>query len=174
MAKGFLQIDKSLFELGLNPTEILVLAQIIEYNRTTGDFFMSDDAMSKQFGVSSKTISRALTVLEDKKLIVRETKNIQKGKERHIKFTKDNLTLDSSTRDKMSVVEGTICPLPKGQNDLIKENIENINIKDNDNVIDQPYQADRITLVADAPRGKVEAVSEVMKNSTNSNGGFKF
>lgn len=173
MAKGFLQIDKSLFELGLNPTEILVLAQIMEYNRTTGDFFMSDDAMSKQFGVSSKTISRALTVLEDKKLIVRETKNVQKGKERHIKFTKDNLTLDSSTKDKMSVVEGTICPLPKGQNDLIKENNKNINIKDN-GVIDQPQAADRITLVADAPRGKVEAVREMMKNSTDSKGGFKF
>ena len=173
MANGFLQIDKSLFKLGLNPTEILVLAQIMEYNRTTGDFFMSDDAMSKQFGVSSKTISRALTVLEDKKLIVRETKNIQKGKERHIKLTRDNLTVDSSTRDKMSVPQETNCPLPKGQNDLIKEKNKNINIKDN-SVMNQPYQADCITLVADAPRGKVEAVREMMKNSTNSEGGFKF
>jgi DNA-binding MarR family transcriptional regulator len=172
MSKGFLQIDKSLFELGLNPTEILVLAQIMEYNRTTGDFFMSDDAMGKQFGVSSKTISRALAVLEEKKLIVRETKNVQKGKERHIKLTKDNLTLDSNPKDKMSVVEETNCPLSKGQNDLIKEKNKNINIKDN-GVMNQPQAADCITL-ADAPKGKVELVRDMLNNSTNPDKSFKF
>lgn len=158
----FLQVDESLFKLGLNPTEILVLAKVMEYNRTTGDFFMSDAAMGEMFGVSDKTISRALKVLEDKKLIVRETKNVQKGKERHIRLPKD----------KMSVVEETNCPLPKGQNDLIKENNKNINIKDN-GVMNQPQAADCITL-AGAPKGKVEAVREMMKNSTNSEGGFKF
>lgn len=84
MSNGFLKVDKDLFKLGLNPTEILVFAQVIEYNRTTGDCFMSDDAFAQMLSVSSKTISRALGVLEDKGLIKRETKNVKGGKERHI------------------------------------------------------------------------------------------
>lgn len=37
-----LQVNKALFKLELNPTEILTLAQILEFERTTGDFYMSD------------------------------------------------------------------------------------------------------------------------------------
>lgn len=80
----FLQVNKSLFKLGLNPTEILVLAQIMEYNRTTGDCFMSDKAFAENFGVSDKTISRSIKVLEEKDLIRRETKSVKGGKERHL------------------------------------------------------------------------------------------
>lgn len=130
MSKYFLQVDKDLFGMGLNPTEILVYSQIAEYNRTTGDCFISDKAMAEQFGVSDKTISRALTALEGKGLIKRETKNVKGGKERHI-YTTDKLTVDS-------VQQPTKCPLTtdnlsidNGQNDLIKDNTKNKNIKDN-------------------------------------------
>jgi hypothetical protein len=58
-----------------------------------------------------------------------------------------------------------------GQNDPIKDN-KNINIKDKD-VINQPQGADCITS-ANAPKGKVEVVSEVMKASTNPDNTFKF
>ena len=95
---NFLQVNKDYFELGLNPTEILLLAQIEEFNRTTGDFFMSDCALASKFGVSEKTISRALKSLEDKGLIIRETKNVQSGKERHIKSTTDKMTFAQRTK----------------------------------------------------------------------------
>lgn len=136
MAKYFLQVDKDLFKLGLNPTEILLLSQIMEFNRTTNDCFMSDDAFGKQFGVSSKTISRALTTLESQGFIKRATKNVQKGKERHItvdlekiearlkELAKDKKSVagsTDSTSDKMTVAERTNCPFSKGQNDLIKD-----------------------------------------------------
>ena len=90
MSDKFLRVGKDLFELGLNPTEILLLAQVMEYHRTTGDFFMSDKALAEQFGVSDKTISRAFTTLENKGLVKRVTKNIKGGRERHVILQQTN------------------------------------------------------------------------------------
>jgi predicted transcriptional regulator len=56
----------------------------MEYDNNTGDCFISDEAMASMFGVSGKTISRGLKVLEEKEFISRETKNAKGGKERHI------------------------------------------------------------------------------------------
>lgn len=128
--KIFLKVDKDLFNKGLNPVEILVLSQVIEFNTNTGDCFISDKQLAEQFGVSDKTISRAIKHLEELGYIKRETKNVRGGKERHIKladFTKDNLSIDKGqndccTKDKLS--------LDKGQIDLIKDNIKD-NIKEN-------------------------------------------
>jgi predicted transcriptional regulator len=109
---------------------------------------MSDKAFADAFGVSDKTISRALSSLEGKGFISRNTKNVQKGKERHTtaNFTKIEAVLNSSTTDKMtlanettysttdkmSVPQETICPLGNGQNDLIKDKSNKNNIsKDN-------------------------------------------
>ena len=44
MTNNFLKVNKDFFKLELNPTEILILSQIEEYNRTTKDCFMSDEA----------------------------------------------------------------------------------------------------------------------------------
>ena len=141
MTNLFLKVNKDLFKLGLNPTEILVLAQIMEFNTNTGDCFMSDKALATMLNVSDKTISRTIKALEDRGFIKRETKNIKNGKERHIKvnqqsiekeLAKDNLSIGNTPTDKMTVVQRKICPLHNGQNDLIKDNIliDNI-IKDN-------------------------------------------
>ena len=102
---------------------------------------MSDKALAEMLNVSEKTISRSLKALEDKGLIKRNTKNIKNGKERHITINiekieeclaKDKMTVDSATTDKMSLAQRTNCPLPNGQNDLIKDNILKDNIlKDN-------------------------------------------
>lgn len=106
MTKYYLQVNKDLFKLGLNPTEILLLSQIIEFDRTTGDCFKSDKALAADFGVSDKTISRALGALEDRGYIKRETKNIKGGKERHIVVDLEKIDVDlkERTKDKKSVV----------------------------------------------------------------------
>lgn len=135
MANNFLKVEKDLLNKGLSPIEILVYSQIMEFNRNTGDCFMSDAAMAKAFGVSDKTISRTMTSLEQKGLIVRNTKMSQKGKERHIvALATDNLPLANeikeSATDKLSLPEQTNCPLRKGQNDSIKDNIKD---KERDN-----------------------------------------
>ena len=122
----------------------------MEFDRATGDCFKSDKALAADFGVSDKTISRAIAALEARGFIKRETKNVQKGKERHMtvcldaieaelkkrnESTTDKMTVvnetSNFTTDKMSVPERTNCPLGNGQNDLIKDKSEkNNSLKD--------------------------------------------
>ncbi len=150
MTNVFMKVNKDFFKLGLNPTEILILAQVMEFNTNTGNCFITDKQLAEQFGVSDKTISRSMKVLEDKGFIRRETKNVKGGKERHIFINLSNIELALS-KDKMSVVNNdlsnsqqTKCPLTtdkmsidKGQNVLIKDNIKDKE-KDNIGEIEKP------------------------------------
>lgn len=86
MTNKFLMVNKDLFGWGLSPIEILIVSQVMEYQRTTGDCFMSDQALAALFGVSASTVSRALAALEEKGLLQRETKNIKGGRERHMRI----------------------------------------------------------------------------------------
>lgn len=147
MTNVFLKVNKDLFKLGLNPIEILILAQVMEFNTNTGDCFKSDKALAEDFGVSDKTISRAVNNLVDKGFVSKTTKNVQRGKERHITVnlpiieaalkgvTTDKLSVVNetitSTKDKLSLAEQTNCPLRNGQNDFIKDKEKDKNIKDN-------------------------------------------
>ena len=157
MSKMFLKVDKDLFKLGLNPTEILIYAQVIEFNTNTQDCFMSDKAFAEMLGVSDKTVSRALSSLEEKDLIKRETKNVRNGKERHIRVTNGQndsckTEIKEEPTDNLSFAQQTICPLPKGQNDLIKDNKKENIIKEKD---------------------KLSVVKEMAHNLSNSDGSFK-
>ena len=150
MTNMFMKVNKDFFKLGLNPTEILILAQVMEFNTNTGICFITDKQLAEQFGVSDKTISRSMKVLEDKGFIRRETKNVKGGKERHIFINLTNIELALS-KDKMSVdkedvsnSQQTKCPLTtdkmsidKGQNVLIKDNIKDKE-KDNIGEIEKP------------------------------------
>ena len=140
MTNLFLKINKDLFKLELNPTEILVLAQIMEFNTNTGDCFITDKQLAQQFNVSEKTISRSMKVLEDKNYIKRETRNVKGGKVRHINLNEYEINKAISTMDKLSFdnQQQSKCPLTtdnlsidKGQNDLIKDNIKD---KEKDNI----------------------------------------
>ena len=111
---------------------------------------MSDKTFADQFGVSEKTISRALTALEAKGLIKRETKNVRNGKERHIYLTNRQNDCCIKPTDNLTVVQGTNCPLPNGQKDLIKDNSKKIITKE-----------------------KLTSFQEVTKNLSNSDGSFK-
>lgn len=135
MFETFLRIDGNMFKLGLNSEELIILAKIMEFHYNTGKVFVSNDMFAELCGCSTKTIDRRLSHLEEMGLIVRETKAKQKGKERKILFQEEKyLELtgaakgekvdNSSAKDKMSIAEETNCPLRKGQNDLIKDNIE--------------------------------------------------
>ena len=85
MTNKFLMVSKDLFKLGLAPLEILILSQVMEYDRTTGDCFMSDKAFAEAFGVSESTVSRAIKSLVDVRgFIQKETKNIKGGRVRHM------------------------------------------------------------------------------------------
>ena len=172
MANYFLKVDKDLFKLGLNPTEILLLAQIMEFQTNTGDCFMSDRALAENFGVSDKTISRALSALESKGFITRDTRNVKGGKERHITANLNKINQGLAT-DKMSIDGGlqpTKCPLAtdkmsfgKGQNDLIKDNIKDKE-KDNNSEVEllsASLQANSTSLQVEPGEGTITNPIEV-------------
>ncbi len=135
MANVFLKVNKDLFSYGLNPTEILILAQIIEFETNTGDCFISDRQLADNFGVSESTISRELKKLESNGFIVRETRNTRNGKERHLRIANSNLTVGNnntnSARVNLLVAQESNCLLPNMQNELIKDNSKKIKEKDN-------------------------------------------
>lgn len=128
MAKVFLKVDKELFKLGLNPTQILILAQVIEFNTNTGDCFISNEQLASMFGVSVSTIKRELDKLEALGYITRETKNVKGGKERHIRL---NLNLVEDNKAQNEPWTRLNLNLDKGQNEPIKDNIKDNSLKDN-------------------------------------------
>lgn len=143
MTNVFLKVNKDLFNLGLAPIDILIMAQIMEYHTNTGKCFISDAALAEAFGVSTKTVSRTIANLEHRGFIKRETKNTKGGRERVMypvleaiekELAKDKMTFDKangqnvlSPIDKMSI--------GKGQNDFIKDNIKDKEKENNSGVI---------------------------------------
>lgn len=178
---NFLAINTDFFKLGLNPTQLLILSKVDELNRNCGDCYITDESLAELFGVSKSTISREIKALDGKGFLIKETKNIKGGKERHMKvnFTNVKMTIDSSEKASQEDTQTSNCllsnvnlPIVNKQNDFIKENIKE-NKKENIREMKQP-QASVVISLPYQQRSKVETVSEVMKNSTSSNGQFKF
>lgn len=140
MTNIFLKINKDLFKLKLNPTEILILAQIMEFNTNTGDCYVTDKQFADNFSVSESTIKREIKKLDEMGYIIRETKNVKGGKERHIKInlekieqelTSIKLSLDDANKAQNELYTRGNLTLVKGQNDTIKDNIKD---KEKDNI----------------------------------------
>lgn len=153
MTNVFLKVNKDLFKLELDPTEILILAQVMEFITNTGKCFVADDTLAEMLGVSAKTVSRKLESLENKGFIMRETKNVKgkHGKDRKIFVRMDNIekklstdNLSNESTDKMTIDNSTdnlsleninstdnLSEI-NGQNDPIKDKRKDkINIKEN-------------------------------------------
>lgn len=140
MTNLFLKVNKDLFGLGLNPTEILLLAQIMEFNTNTGDCFISNKTLAENFGVSESTIKRELERLEKLGYITRETRNIKGGKERHMVVNMDKLTSSKLSLVDTNKVQNEPCTrlkmsFDKVQNEPIKDNIKDKELKDNNCVL---------------------------------------
>jgi predicted transcriptional regulator len=140
MTNLFLRISKDLFKLKLNPTEILILAQVIEFQNNTGDCFISDKALAEKFGVSESTIKREIKNLDDLGFITRFTRSVKGGKERHITanmnkieeaLSKLKLTLDDANKVQNDPCTKLNLTLVKEQNDTIKDNLKDNTLKDN-------------------------------------------
>ena len=135
MTNLFLKINKDLFRLNLNPTEILILAQAMEFHINTRDCFISDKQLASQFGVSESTITREMKKLESLGYITRNTKNVKGGKVRHIKVNLDkieesittiNLSVDDDSQQNLQqsncLLTTINLPIVNKQNDIIKDN----------------------------------------------------
>ena len=142
MTNLFLKVNKDFFKLGLNPTEILILAQVMEFDTNTGNCFISDEALTEIFGISKSTVSREIKVLESKGFITRQTVNVKGGRKRTMTvnynkieeaLTSVNLTLDGCQQDSNCVLSSVNLTIDNKQNDSIKDNIKD-NIKYNDEI----------------------------------------
>ena len=159
MTKYFLKVDKSLFNCGLNPLEILLVSQIAEFENNTGDCFISDKTLAENFGVSEKTVSRALKALEDKGFIVRNTKNCRGGRERHIALATDKMTLDEELQQTKSPLPTDKMTFDNGQNDFIK-----------DNIIDKEKDNKGVEFLPTAESSTLEKIQKVSKQWLEENG----
>ena len=146
---------------------------MLEYQTKGLDCFESDESFSKDFGVSQSTVSRAIGNLKKKNIIVANTKNTQKGKLRYLtvltstieecRKRQNDFCENSSDEVRNSQIDscGNVnLPISNKQNESIKDNIKDNSIKDNENV--------------SSPRGKEDAIKDVMKDSTNSDGSFRY
>ena len=70
----FLKISKGKYfnNKDFSPIDILVMAQIEEFERNNKDCFISDETMAHNFNVSVSTISRSLDYLEKEKYIIKK------------------------------------------------------------------------------------------------------
>lgn len=97
--KSFLMVDKTLLSNEeLNATDIIIIAQVQEYIRTTGKCFVSNDTFAKMCGCSESTIKRAIDKLVKGGYLSRETIATKEGRKR-------TLSLSQQEQQEQEIVE---------------------------------------------------------------------
>lgn len=92
MENKFLAIDKKYFNREFKSIELLIIAQIEEFERNNCECYITNEQFSDMFGESISTIKRALSSLETKGIIKRKTSTVsnngQKSKQRILSISK--------------------------------------------------------------------------------------
>ena len=96
MTDKFLKLNKDLWKLKLNANEQQILSYIMEFDKNTGDCFISDETFSMYLNTSKSTVSREIKALEQMGYVIRNTKNVKGGKERHLKVNQKKIEEDIS------------------------------------------------------------------------------
>ena len=169
MTDKSLKVNKDLLGIGLAPIEILIISQVLEFQTKDMDCFVSNETFAKHYNVSQSTISRAMTTLKNKGFLNSVEKRTRQGTTRYLTVNVGKIE-EVSTKQNDDSIEDSTCHFAQSalsnltnstkQNDLVKDNIKDNNIKEKENL--------------NHPRGKVEVVKNVMKDSTSSKGEFKF
>lgn len=142
MTDKFLKLNKDLWKLKLNANEQQILSYIMEFDKNTGDCFISDETFSMYLNTSKSTVSREIKALELMGYVVRNTKNVKGGKERHLKVNQKkieedisnvNLSLVAPQQSKCQLSNVNL-PIDNKQNDLIKDKLKD-NLKDNKEIL---------------------------------------
>jgi len=76
MKDTFLKNDKNNFSKGLKPLELLILAQVEEFDRNEKECYMTNKQFADLFSVTQPTVDKALERLEELKLIKRVTQTV--------------------------------------------------------------------------------------------------
>lgn len=92
MENKFLAINKKYFNREFKSIELLIIAQIEEFERNNCECYITNEQLSDMFGESISTIKRALSNLETKGIIKRKTSTVsnngQKSKQRILSIIK--------------------------------------------------------------------------------------
>ena len=92
MENKFLAIDKKYFNKEFKSIELLIIAQIEEFERNNCECYITNEQLSDMFGESISTIKRALSSLETKGIIKRKTSTVsnngRKSKQRILSISK--------------------------------------------------------------------------------------
>lgn len=142
MTDKFLKLNKDLWKLKLNANEQQILSYIMEFDKNTGDCFISDETFSMYLNTSKSTVSREIKALEIMGYVVRNTKNVKGGKERHLKVNQKKIEEDISNvnlslvapQQSKCLLSNVILPIDNKQNDLIKDKLKD-NLKDNKEIL---------------------------------------
>ena len=76
MDNCFLAINKEYFGKGLKSIDILILAQIEEFQRNKRECYVTNKQFSEMFGESESTVKRSLSRLIEEKCIIKETHTV--------------------------------------------------------------------------------------------------
>jgi DNA-binding MarR family transcriptional regulator len=74
MTETFLKLDKSHFNKGLKPLELLILAQVEEFVRNGCECYVTNQQFAEMFSVTQPTVDAAIKRLEELNYIRRDTK----------------------------------------------------------------------------------------------------
>ena len=114
----------------------------MEFDKNTGDCFISDETFSMYLNTSKSTVSREIKALELMGYVVRNTKNVKGGKERHLKVNQKKIEEDISNvnlslvapQQSKCLLSNVNLPIDNKQNDLIKDKLKD-NLKDNKEIL---------------------------------------
>lgn len=170
MENKFLAINKKYFNREFKSIELLIIAQIEEFERNNCECYITNEQLSNMFGESISTIKRALSSLETKGIIKRKTSTIsnngQKSKQRILSISKVQNEPNLNQNDvKKSNKQGSNVEQvrfknekSKAHNGLIKENKkekkkDNINNNDFEKIISALSQRGIDTTMEDIING---------------------
>ena len=77
MENKFLAVNKDYFGLGLKSLDLLIIAQVDEFQRNKCPCYVTNDQFSAMFGESVATIMRSLVKLERLHILTRTTNYVE-------------------------------------------------------------------------------------------------
>lgn len=72
----FLKVDKKYFNNNLKPLEILIVAQIEEFNQNGRDCYLTNQQFAEMFSVGTATVARTIDSLVKSGYLIRHTQLI--------------------------------------------------------------------------------------------------
>ena len=166
MTNIFLKVNKDLFGIGLTPIQILIIAQILEFQTKEKECFISNKELAKNYGMSESTVDRAIGELVKKAIIIRKTKNTQTGRVRYLCV--NEVAIDALRKQQNEVSANSKMTISKPQNEVSanvkltfsKQQNDSIkdNIKDKLKGLEEQPSAGSPSL-GEEPEGKEEKVA---------------